>query len=269
MSVFALIGDPVSGSPSPAMHGAAFRALGLPHRYEAIRVTRSEVEDTLPDLAARLAGLNVTTPLKGAVLPFLDEVDPPAAEAGSVNTIVVRDGRTLGHSTDGPGFLDVLRDAGASFPSRTIVLGTGGAARAVTHALLGAGSSVAVWGRRPAEAERLAAGLGAEAARELAPLLRDADLLVNATPVGGAVPGDPLPGDSPLPPVVFDLVIRPRRTPLLRRAEAAGSRTIEGVEMLVRQGARCFELWTGVPAPVEVMREAAARALASPAEVPA
>jgi shikimate dehydrogenase len=272
--LFALIGDPVASSPSPAMHRAAFRALDLPHDYVAVRVTRNGLREGSPRLLQRYAGLNVTTPLKEAVLPLLDRIDSIAAAAGSVNTVVREAGRTLGHSTDGAGFLAALRAAGGNPPARTVVLGAGGAARAVALALRGAGSTVLLAGRDEEKVERVAAELGVAAVRAgaLPRTVTEAGLLVNATPLGSAAHAhsSPLAHTVPLHPglIVFDLVIRPRRTALLIRAEAAGCRTVEGVDMLVEQGARSFELWTGRDAPVEVMRRAARKAL-EPAEVPA
>lgn len=272
----ALIGDPVAQSPSPAMHRAAFRELGLPLDYVAVRVPREDLAVRFPDLRRRFIGLNVTRPLKEAVLALLDRVDPAAARAGSVNTVVFGPDGSAGHSTDGAGFLAALARAGAPPPARALVLGTGGAARAVAAALLDAGSSVLVWGRRTEASARLAADLG-DGAAPLPPdpaLLADAlpgcGLLVNATPVG-AWPdpaASPLPDGVPLQPglVVFDLVYRPRRTALLSRAVAAGCLAVEGVAMLVEQGAASLRIWTGREPPTEVMRSAALQALDSPPE---
>ena len=268
MTTFALIGDPVQASPSPAMHRAAFRALGLSHDYTAIRVARDALSDELPGLLRRYTGLNVTTPLKEAIVPLLDEVDPVAGAAGSVNTVVLHGERAVGHSTDGAGFLAALGAAGIEpTPPRAVILGTGGAARAVAAALAGAGSAVLITGRTAASAARLARDLSVRAIDEAAvpAAVARAGLLVNATPLGGAghPQASPLPDAVPLHPslTVFDLVTRAGPTPLLAQAAAAGCRTVEGVAMLVEQGARSFELWTGRLAPVEVMRRAAARAL--------
>lgn len=264
---FALIGDPVAGSVSPAMQRAAFRAAGLDHDYVAVRVPARELEARWPDLAASCRGLNVTIPHKERVVPLLDEISPEAARIGSVNTVVLRDGRAEGHSTDGAGFMAALRRAGLGPHRRAVILGSGGAARAVAAALRAERTAVVVAGRTPARTRRLAEDLGVEAvALEPGPLreaLADADLLVNATPLGGRPKETPLPVGVAIPPgaTVFDLVYRPRRTALLARAEARGCAVVEGVEMLVEQGALSFEIWTGAPAPVEAMREAALRAL--------
>jgi shikimate dehydrogenase len=261
----ALIGDSVSHSVSPAMMRVAIEVGGLDLTYEAVRVPAAALRGTWSSLVTRFAGMNVTAPLKEAVVPLVAALSPEAAEARSVNTVVLRSGRAEGHSTDGAGFAAALDRAGVT-PIRAVVLGTGGAARAVTAALRRGGTEVVVSGRNTV---RRPEDLGARFVppSAVAGELPEADLLVNATPVHGD-PG-PLPADAPMHPdlTVFDLVYRPRRTALLSRAEAAGCRTIEGVEMLVEQGARSFTLWTGLPAPAGAMRDAALRALAAPAPV--
>ena len=281
MSRYALIGDPVEHSPSPAMLTAAFRAAGLRHTYEAIRVGAGELDDAWPRLRRELAGMNVTTPLKEKVAARADELSPAARASGSVNTVVFTGGHALGASTDGAGFLAALDHAAARAgggtgpavapgdgePSRAVVLGAGGAARAVAAALRGRGMRVAVAARRAEASKKLADELGVEPVAfepsALAEALADAGLLVNATPASGAG-ASPVPDGVSLKPglVVFDLVYRPRRTALLVRAEREGCVTIEGVEMLIEQGARSFELWTGTPAPVDAMRAAALEVVA-------
>ncbi|HEV8572045.1 MAG TPA: shikimate dehydrogenase [Actinomycetota bacterium] len=267
---FALIGDPVDRSPSPAMHRAAFAALGEDLDYVAVRVTRRDLLAAFPVLRKAFLGLNVTSPLKEAVLPLLDTVSAEAVEAGSVNTVTFPGGRAEGYSTDGAGFLAALGRAGAGTPRRALVLGTGGAARAVAGALRKIGVSVAIAGRNAEAGARLRRDLGAAAfvpmdPSHLAPAIEETELLANATPVGGEPEsgGCPLPEEVELRPglTVVDLVYRPRRTVLLARAEAAGCILVEGVEMLVEQGAASFSMWTGRPAPVEIMRQAAHAAL--------
>jgi shikimate dehydrogenase len=274
-----LLGDPVAHSVSPPMQRAAFAAAGLVGwTYEARRVRPAELPDAWHRLGAggdgAVAGLNVTIPLKEAVVALVDDLAPEARAAGSVNTVVFdRSRRTIGDSTDGAGFMAALARVDARDRRRAVILGTGGAARAVAAALRNAGSEVLILGRRPAAGRRIANDLGvsferweSRDARSLRRALLDADLLANATPVG-SVAGDP--GASPIPAdvnidptvTVFDLVYRPRRTALLARAAAAGCLVVEGIEMLVEQGARSFERWTTVPAPVDVMRAAAYRAL--------
>lgn len=264
-STIALVGDPVAHSASPAMQRAAFASAGLALDYTTVRVGAEELADAFPDLRRRFAGLNVTRPLKEEVLPLLDAVSSAAAGARSVNTVVFSGGAARGESTDGTGFLAALARV-THFPvRRALILGTGGAARAVAAALRRQGVAVAVAGRNTGAAYRLRDHLGVDAiendVRAIAAAVESADLLVNATPVGGegGPAMSPLPDTVPLHPalVVVDLVYRPRRTRLLEQAALAGCRTVEGVEMLIEQGAHSFELWTGATAPVSAMRRAA------------
>lgn len=261
MRTIALIGDPVAHSISPAMHRAAFAAAGLDLDYVGVRVPRGSLAESWLALRGAHAGLNVTRPLKVEVLPLLDGVSSGVRRAGSVNTVVFEDGRAIGHSTDGPGFVAALARAGVS-PRRVVVLGAGGVARAIVAALKDA--DVSAWARNPAAA-RLLPGVRALTNGDLAGAVARADLLVNATPVGQApdTEGCPLLATVALHGglTVFDLVYRPRVTPLLALALRAGCPTVEGVDMLVEQGVRSFELWTGRPAPVEAMREAAQAAV--------
>jgi shikimate dehydrogenase len=257
---FGVIGDPVVRSVSPAMHRAAFAELRLDAEYLPVTVRRGTLAARLPALRERFAGLNVTAPLKEEALGLLDRAGPEAERAGSVNTLVFADGEVLGRSTDGEGFLAALGRSGLDPPPRAVVVGTGGAARAVSAVLADAGTDVVVAGRDRAAGRQLAARLGVafvrlDERREVASAMAGAGLLANATP--SDLPDVPLRSGL----VVFDLVYRPRRTPLLRRAEEAGCVTIEGVEMLVEQGARSFSIWTGLAAPVETMRAAALAAL--------
>lgn len=271
----ALIGDPVAHSVSPAMHAAALAAHGLDLEYVALRVPLPDLPPAFPALRRGFLGLNVTRPLKQAVVPLLDRLSGEAARAGSVNTVAFREGGAEGHSTDGAGFLTALRQVGTTDPARAVILGTGGAARALACALADLGAAVAVAGRNAGAGERLAAEVDGEVAfmapepDALARAVAAADLLVNATPIGEwpHVRGCPLPEEIPLHPglTVFDLVYRPRVTSLLARARASGCRTVEGVEMLVEQGAASFGIWTDLPAPVDAMRRAALLALERPA----
>jgi shikimate dehydrogenase len=269
MRTIALIGDPVAESLSPVMHRAAFAAEGMSVDYVAVQVPPGRLALAFPRLRRKHAGMNVTRPLKEEVISLLDELSDEARRAASVNTIELRQGRAIGHSTDVPGFLAALEWAGTPIPNRAVVLGTGGAARAVVAALTGIGTAVAISGRDATAAARLAAQMGGEALpptpQAIGAAVAESDLLVNATPVGGGGNGrgSPLPAGVSLHPAmtVCDLVYRPRRTSLLSTARAAGCRTVEGIEMLIEQGARSFQIWFERKAPVEVMRQAAYRAL--------
>ncbi len=271
-----IIGWPVEESLSPAMQNAAFRALGLAWHYDRLPAPPGEVGRVLDGLAGQgYRGANVTVPHKQAVLPFLARVAGEARAIGAVNTLLLEGEGALtgwaGHNTDAAGFLAALREAGFEPAGATaLVLGAGGAARAVVHALASAGCAVAIYNRttaRAAELAKMAAGRGPVRAVSSPDEVRpDAvDLLVNATSLGmGAHAGaSPWPAPLPLPAhwTVYDLVYRPAETRLLARARAAGAVAVGGLGMLVHQGALAFELWTGQPAPLEVMRAAAQQAL--------
>jgi shikimate dehydrogenase len=273
-----LIGWPVDHSISPAMQNAAFRALGLDWHYDLLPTPPGEVGSLLAGLAARgYRGANVTVPHKGAVLPFLARVEGEARAIGAANTLVLQDegpaSGWAGHNTDAAGFIGALREGGFEPEgAAALVLGAGGAARAVVHALLSAGCRVAIYNRTAETARRLAAELrpagGLRACVIPSPdaLEPDAvDLLVNATPLGmGAAAGaSPWPEPLPLPAhwTVYDLVYSPAETRLLARARAAGAAAVGGLGMLVYQGALAFELWTGQPAPLAAMWQAARQAL--------
>src|SRR5918911_664692 len=236
----ALLGHPVAHSLSPRMQNAAFAARALDWAYVACDVD----PDALPAAIAGLrslgfAGANVTIPHKGAVAELCDELDDLSRRSGAVNALVFRDGRIVGANTDGPAVAGALDARGA----RALVLGRGGAARAVAAALEDAG----------AESVRLASRADAD----WPPPTADATILVNATPLRDEVPVAPRPDQQ-----VVDLAYRPdgRPTALVAAArEASCPAVVDGLEILVRQGAASFELWTGVPAPIDVMRAAVAR----------
>jgi len=259
----AVIGSPVRHSRSPVIHNAAFAATGLDWVYVALEVAPGSGFDAVRALAVLgIAGINVTMPHKSDAARACDELTDAAARLGSVNTVVVRaDGSCLGDSTDGEGFLRSLAEAGLDPAQRSaVVLGAGGAARAVSAALVGAGARVAVAARREAAAADVAAsvpGAGVRAWPGREPLL--ADIVVNATPIGMGenrdIPCEPRAGQW-----IVDLVYHPLETRLLERAAEVGARPIGGLGMLVHQAALSFERWTGVPAPLAEMRKAAAEA---------
>ena len=262
--VYGLLGSDVLRSLSPAIQNRAFAERGIDAVYVPFQAeSMAAFASALPALS--LSGFSVTRPFKGEILPHLDSVTPAAAEAGSANTVVERDGRLLGLSTDGDGVLVPLR--GRLDPAGRVVaiVGAGGAARAAAFALVRAGARVTVVGRRPGQAAEVAAATGCASAGPDGIAGLAWDVLVNATPLGsGAFPGEmPVPAAALRPGgVVFDMVYEPRETPLLAAARAKGCRTIDGVEMLVAQAVGQFEAWTGVPAPVEAMTAAALAAIA-------
>lgn len=269
-----VIGYPVEHSSSPAMHNAALARTGLDFAYLPFAVPPDRVAEV--PVAMRtlgIRGLNVTVPHKVAVMEGLDEISEEARAIGAVNTIANRDGHLTGYNTDAEGVIASLRaDGGLDvLPEAVALLGAGGAARAILYALL-QGEEVKVitlLNRTLDKAEALAADLdpGSRRVRVGTPgtgaAIREAGLLINATSVGM----HPGPEASPLPDpsvlhdrlTVLDIVYKPRRTRLLAQSEEAGAATVDGLGMLVHQGARAFEIWTGVAPPVEVMKQALLR----------
>ena len=262
--VYGLLGSDVLRSLSPAIQNRAFAERGLDAVYVPLQAESMDAfAAALPPLG--LSGFSVTRPYKGEILPHLDSVTPHAAEAGSVNTVVEQAGRLVGLSTDGDGILVPLGKRIDPSGRRVVILGAGGAARAAAFALVRAGARVSVRARRAEQAAEVAKATGADAAGLDGLPGLEWDVLVNATPLGsGAFPGRSPVDPSSLRPgaVVFDMVYEPRETPLLAAAKARGCVTIDGVEMLVAQAVGQFEAWTGAPAPVEAMTEAALAAIA-------
>ncbi|MHB1159550.1 MAG: shikimate dehydrogenase [Chloroflexota bacterium] len=273
----AVIGYPISHSISPALHTAALESCGIDATY----VRREVASGDLPAFVAGLRsgswmGINVTVPHKESVIPLLDELSPEARAIGAVNTVVVSERRLVGYNTDAAGFLLALREEGGYDPAGrdVVLLGAGGAARAVLWALGLAGARrVGLYNRHLERAERLAEaarawGHGSEVAVEawdterIGGRLAGGGLLVNATSVGLDPGATPLPAEAiPGGVVVADLIYNPRPTRLLREAALRGARTLDGLPMLVYQGAAAFEQWTGKKAPVRAMFAAAERAL--------
>lgn len=260
---FGIFGDPVAHTLSPPMQEAAFRALGMDAVYLALRVPRSRLPDALAGARATgFRGLNITLPLKEDALR-LTRPTPAAARMGAVNVVDLR--RNRGHNTDGEGALRALQRRRVEVRGRRLLLlGAGGSARAIAHALAERGAEVAIANRSLARAKRLAREVGGRALPldRLAEEVPRADVVVHATPVG--MEGGCLVRERWLRPgqVVFDIVYRPRETELLRRARRRGARVVEGAEMLVEQGAASFRFWTGREPPVAEMRRAVLSALA-------
>jgi len=277
--VVGVIGHPVAHSASPQMHNAAFRALDMDWIYVAFDVRPGEVKEALDGIRALgMRGVNVTVPHKGEAFASVDERTPEASAIGAVNTVVVEEGRLVGHNTDVYGFREALKVAGFyPLSGKAVLLGAGGAARAVAYALGTADGveEVVILNRTLGRAERLAEEMEGKTGRRFLPgplteealeeALEGAGLLVNATSVGmhPDVDASPLPSPDVLRPglSVYDLVYVPPRTKLMRQAEERGAKAVGGLDMLVYQGARAFRLWTGIDPPVEVMRKALKEAL--------
>lgn len=266
-----IIGWPVSHSFSPAMHNAALANLGLDYVYVPLPVHPDDVAtavSALPALGFR--GANVTVPHKQAVISLLAQIEAGAQAIGAVNTIVVSSRRMTGYNTDWSGFLADLAALGVAVNGRDcLILGAGGSARAVAYALAKWGGRVQLLARRAEQAAEVAARVGAFVAdgkltaRPLAdlPLLVQnvaAPLIVNTTPLGMTphAESSPWPHNCPFPAdaFVYDLVYNPRQTMLMRQAQAGGCTAVNGLGMLVHQGALAFELWTGQKPDVAVMR---------------
>lgn len=269
--IVGLIGAGIQASRTPPMHEQEADALGLRYIYRLIDLDRLGVGvDALPDLLAGaermgFTGLNITYPCKQAVIPLLDELSDDARAIGAVNTVVLRDGRRIGHNTDCSGFAESFRRGLADVPrARVVLLGAGGAGAAVAHAALGLGvERLSLFDADPARAAALADQLNArfgdgraDAITDLAPAVAQADGLIHATPTGMAkFPGLPLPADLLHSGLwVADIVYFPLETALLREARARGCRTLDGGGMAVFQASDAFRLFTGVEPDPERIR---------------
>lgn len=270
-SVCALFGHPVGHSLSPAMHNAAFEELRLPYVYVAHDVSPGCVARALDGVRVMgYRGLSVTIPHKVEAMQGVDRVDPVAQGIGCINTVVNQDGELIGYNSDGLGALNALRDAGVELrDKRILMLGSGGAARAIAMTLVceAPPERLSILGVQLDELGRLVADAGQRGSsavqggelddRSLASEIAQADVLLHCSPIGmhphedrSLVPADLLRPEL----AVFDAVYNPRRTKLLQDAVAAGCRTVEGIEMFLGQAYVQFELWTGHPAPRQVMR---------------
>jgi len=262
--VFGIFGRPVAHSLSPAMHNAAFKALGVDAVYVAFPVT------DLAQAVAGLRGLNiggasVTIPFKEEIIPLLDELSPVAAAIGAVNTVVNREGRLFGDNTDWLGAVAALEEKTPLEGAQVLILGAGGAARAIAFGVKEGGGSFTVTDVDQARARALARDCGGQALVPANLPRCPAQILINATPVGMEPDVDGIPLDAALLerfPFVMDIVYRPLDTRLLREAKARGSLTIDGLAMLIHQAAAQFELFTGWSAPRDVMARAAYAGLA-------
>jgi len=262
-----VIGDPIAHSLSPVMHNAALSHLGIDAVYMAFRVRPEGLGAAISGMREMgIAGLNVTIPHKANVMRHLDRIDDVARSIGAVNTVLNREGLLIGYNTDADGAMEALSSAGYMPGGQALLLGAGEAARAVGFALVNAGSRVMIANRNMERARALAEHLKAipVAHHEMPERIERSDLIVNCTPLGM----EGFPSVSPIDTslvrpgtLCFDLVYNPMDTPFLRGAASMGARIVRGYEMLVGQGARSFEMFTGRKPPVEVMREAVVSAL--------
>ncbi|MEK6251052.1 MAG: shikimate dehydrogenase [Actinomycetota bacterium] len=261
MRRLAVLGAPVAHSRSPAIHNAAFAALDMDGEwsYEAIEVSPDQFEQRVRAMAGEgFVGANVTVPHKGAALLVSERRSGVAREIGAANTLTFHEDEIRADNTDARGLMESLPESPAG--RRALVLGAGGAARAVVWALTREGAEVSVWNRTPERAAKLCAELGGQVVEDPGP--GDYELIINSTSVGlhGEDPFDDLPLSRDwfgFSQTVVDLVYGERRSKLLRVAGEAGAEVVDGLEVLVRQGAASFRIWTGVDPPLDVMRDAA------------
>jgi shikimate dehydrogenase len=282
MPKLAVVGQPVSHSRSPAMHTAALEEMGLAPEwsYEALEVSPEDFQWTVRGLPAEgFAGVNVTVPHKVAALEVATSASPPAVWIGAANTLTFEGGGIAAENTDAPGIIAAL--PGSPEGRKALVLGAGGSGRAAVWALRDAGAAVSIWNRTPERADAIATELGGTA---IAPEdggdlpLSEFEIVVNATTVGldaanaapgGGVGADPDRGAADLKRlhlaadglseghVLVDLVYGATETPLAAAARARGAQVVDGLEVLVRQGAASLRIWTGKEPPIETMRQAA------------
>jgi len=272
VKLFLLIGHPVEGSLSPAMHNAAFKSTNLDAIYVQVDVLEKNLADAMNGIRAmEIAGFNVTIPHKISVMNFLDELDGSARSTGAVNTVVNRRGKLVGFNTDGEGALRALKPAVPSFRSkRVVLLGAGGAARGIAMSLAKAGAELTITNRTIGRAKALASVIEQKTKSEVSVVpakkpslkkaMKEADILINATSVGMSPDVDRTLATADMMHkglVVNDIVYKPLQTRLLKEARKAGAKTVSGLGMLVNQGALSFEIWTGKKAPIDVMEKAA------------
>jgi len=276
-----IIGYPIGHALSPLMHNAAIEALGLNYEYQSIGIPPEALAREYRMLVdAGYLGLNVTIPHKQAIIEWLDEIDPTAQAIGAVNTIEIRNQKSRGYNTDALGFLRSVEPVAEAIEGKTVLmLGSGGAARAVFYGLVTQlhPSEIVIAARNRSKAEKLIDDLArsmkgntsfsliSNEGEEIRQTAARASAIINATPLGmhPNTHESPLPGDDLFSPeqVAIDLVYNPIQTAFLSSASRAGSRTLDGLGMLIYQGAAAFKVFTGVEMPVEVVRDALKRKL--------
>jgi shikimate dehydrogenase len=278
LKLFGIIGHPVGHSLSPLMHNTAFEALGIRASMSAFDIEPQSLKEAIQGFATmEFGGINVTIPHKETIVQYLDEIDEEASIIGAVNTVKFRDGKSSGHNTDAHGFLKTLEPFRSSIEGgKFVVLGAGGAARAVVFVLLKyfRTNQIVIASRSQTRANDLMEHFKGSGQSKLTPFdLRDpqfarvfeiSDVVINATPAGMYPSTMELP--LPNPPFkasqkVVDLIYRPLRTLFLQRAEQAGAQIISGLEMFLHQGARAFQLWTGQQMDTHLVRNVLIRKL--------
>lgn len=269
--VYAVIGDPIGHTLSPAIQNAAFHSAQINAVYVPFRVRKPDLKDAVRGMRALgVKGFNVTIPHKVEIIRQLDRIDHAAEDIGSVNTVLNNDGLLCGYNTDGLGALKSLEAAGARLNDQSILLfGAGGASRAIAHSIAKHARTIKIANRTVSKAKQLqrrlqrtfktldvaAVGLSSESIRDF---VQEADIIANASSMGHDGLVDPPIEQSCLHPsqFVLDIVYKPIKTKLLTIAQEAGATTINGLQMLVNQGACSFEIWTGKKAPIDAMHDA-------------
>jgi len=274
--LYGIIGDPVEHSLSPVIQNAAFENLKLNCIYVAFHVEQAELKSAINGMRSlKIHGFNVTMPYKTGILPLIDEVEKIAAKIGAVNTIKNFNGRLIGYNTDGVGALKALEKNGIRLSGKkVVVLGAGGAGRAISYALISEAEELVILNRTELKAQRLAEELQVESKaaitygqlnnEALLRTLKDANIIINTTSVGM----HPYENETPINKkllnadvTVFDLVYSPLKTRLLKEAEAQDAKTLNGLHLLIHQGAESFKIWTALNAPLDVMWRALRRTL--------
>lgn len=262
---YAVIGDPIEHSLSPWMHNAGYEALGIDAEYQRFHVEPGHLAEAVEGLCALgFSGWNVTLPHKSTIISLLDTLTPEARRAGAVNTVKIHEGQRIGHNTDGDGFVrSVAGELNGFKGKKAVLLGAGGAAQGIALALAAQGMQVHVLNRTPEKATVLVelikqwGGTATSGEFALGNWIEDVDLLVQTTSVG--LHGEPFPfsvqgiSDRAL---VVDIIFNPRDTVFLKDAKKQGCRTLNGLGMLLYQGAYAWEFWLGGQAPVKAMRQA-------------
>jgi shikimate dehydrogenase len=267
--LYGVIGDPISHSMSPAMHNSAFSDLGLDAYYHPFHVRPEHLNDAIKGLKAlNIRGFNVTVPHKTSIIPLLDEIDPLAAAIGAVNTVVNRDGKLIGYNTDGLGFVKALLHEIGNLNDReckVLIIGSGGAARAIYYTLLSEGwTDIDICNRTIQRAIDLINGCPIEGKSKALNLqdaqsrLDDYELIIQTTSIGMSPQTNQVPiglGNLKSNSVVCDIIYNPLETELLKKASEKGAKTQNGIGMFVYQGALAFEFWTGIKPDTDKMKK--------------
>ncbi len=272
--LFCVIGDPIEHSLSPIMHNSVFEKLNLNYVYLAFKIKKEELEDAVKAFRILAHGFNVTIPHKVSIINYLDEISKEAELIGAVNTVKVYKNKLIGYNTDGIGAIKALEEKTSIEGKKIVVAGAGGASRAIVFQLALRDCEITLVNRTYKKAvylakevdEKLNKKIKTEELSKLKEIIKNADIFINTTSVGMYPNTNEtllLAEDIPEKIVVMDIVYNPLKTRLLKEAEKAGAKTIDGLGMFVYQGAEALRIWLGIEPPVDVMRNAVLKALVS------